>query len=196
MVFWRGTEAGVAPVTVPPEHEVAFDFPHTHGRLRHGTFDRAAHKISLQLDGWRIVQPPATVDRVGLLSFVMEPETESAKGMPGDLLPVEESLRQAARLVVEVRVADGIKIIEVRSALTVCNSTTVPMDMRLELRGRSVPLDLPPVLPKVVVHAFMRHILTMAIYFTGNGNNSGVPYGVCAEVSPDWIWVPMEHNGR
>jgi hypothetical protein len=150
LVFWRGTEAGLASVTVPPEHEVAFDFPRTQGRLRHGTFDRAAHKISLQLAGWRTVQPPATVDRVGLLSFVMEPETDSAMGEPSDYQSGGEDMRQAARLVVEVRVSDGIKVIEVRSALTVCNSMTVPMDLRLELRGRSAPVDLPPILPKVL----------------------------------------------
>ena len=97
----------------------------------------SAHKVSVEVEGWLEVVPAITVDRVGVFMHDMHPPIGSA--------------RSVARLVTEVSMRDGQKLIELRSAILVRNETGVPLEFRLEPAVDVPAVILPPLLPSASV---------------------------------------------
>ncbi len=89
------------------------------------------HRILVQVDGWQQVQYPIAVDRVGTFVYQMNPGLVE--------LP-------RTRLVVDITVVGGRKVVSLRSGLILQNRLTVPLEFRLET-AEGVTLVLPHVLP-------------------------------------------------
>lgn len=88
-----------------------------HQKLRDATYSPTAHKITVVVDGWQDVMPPITVDRVGVFMH--------------ELFPPNDNTHPTARLVTEVSMQQGQKVIEMRSPLVIRNSLTIALDVRL-----------------------------------------------------------------
>lgn len=186
LVFWTlvrasksGPEFRSEGIDLDPDQARAFDFgAGLDDRTRHSdTHQHIVHKVALKVAGWEELQPAITVDRVGIYSFLMQPD------------PGASYQRVAARLVVEIKVKDGRKIIQVHSALVVHNTLSVPIDIRLEFtNGVTKMLMLPLLLPNKIT-SIPVHLAAGIVKIRPHGwgykwSTTGVLWEAVAEVEP------------
>eukprot|EP00050_Salpingoeca_kvevrii_P000824 m.156882 g.156882 ORF g.156882 m.156882 type:complete len:3776 (-) comp10222_c0_seq1:35-11362(-) len=119
--FWRivGTTRVQSPSVVEDGLEQEFDFSEGRQKMRHvGTHRPIVHKIAIQVEGYEELNPAISVDRVGVFVHMIRPLT------PGEGVPT--------RVVIDISVHNGHKLICVRSALVVKNKLGIPLELRLE----------------------------------------------------------------
>ena len=154
--FYRifGNSSRSPGANLAANEEIGIDFAEEgwSKQRRIGTRHRIVHKVAIKVDGWHDIQPDVAVDRVGTFVYYPKPE---------------RSERKPARVVVSVSVEDGYKLINVQSALKVCNCLGIPIDLRLEL-ALNQKEDFPILHPGKTMHIPL-HLTGGALKFRPHG---------------------------